>query len=125
MRKECKTCHSLLREWKCAECSPNASIFHVGQHSSIKFCEDYCHAVFFHCKDIPFDIKNKDKDKIFYLNDRAKTAGEWCKGRTQKAPNCFRGNIPRNEDKDSNCKCPDHTCHELEEDLWEEDKDEL
>ena len=125
MRKDCQSCYNLVREWKCAECAPNSNSFHVGQHSQIRFCEDYCHAVFYFCSDIPFDMGHNENERVFYLNDGFTSAEEWCRGKTAKEPNCFKGNIPK--EKDSNCICPDHKCHlginELE--LWDDENLEL
>lgn len=54
--ENCPSCYQMISDWKCAECHPNAGLFYVGEQSSIRFCEEYCFAVFEICKDIPLGI---------------------------------------------------------------------
>ncbi len=96
----------MIAEWKCSECHPNSGEFYVGERASIRFCEDYCVAVFEKCKDIPLDVQGE----VFYLNDPPElTAKEWCKGRTAPNGKCFAGHIPDTED--TKCKCRNQDCH--------------
>jgi len=113
MRSSCKSCYSMVAEWKCAECHPKSAAFYEGSadcdhDTSLKLCEDYCQAIFETCKDLPFAID--DKLGAFYLNDPdGITAEEWCEKLVAPEPYCFRGRIPTG--KDLNCKCADHQCH--------------
>merc|ERR1711974_72251 len=112
IREECPNCYQMIREYKCSECSPDSSLFYVNKASSIRFCEDYCHALFDVCKDIPLDAYTKNPDgshAVFYLNTPGMTSDIWCAGRTAEEGYCFRGTIP--EARDENCKCEDQSCH--------------
>lgn len=121
MVKECPRCYALVKEWKCGECHPAAGIlrrfvvlnatglFHPGQRASIRFCEDYCQAIFEICKDIPFDLDRG----AFYINEPPDiTKEEWCEGKTAPEGRCFRGIIPDNLEGDTHCKCPEHDCED-------------
>jgi len=128
MRPECKSCYALLSAWKCAECHPSSGdFFHPSdpscEHStSIRFCADYCEAVFEYCKDIPFGLDDETEDP-FYLNEDGLTADDFCERKIAEEGQCFRGFIPSK--KDENCICEKHNCHGPPRTKKDEDEDEV
>eukprot|EP01116_Phalansterium_solitarium_P006379 TRINITY_DN18672_c0_g1_i1.p1 TRINITY_DN18672_c0_g1~~TRINITY_DN18672_c0_g1_i1.p1 ORF type:complete len:199 (-),score=33.90 TRINITY_DN18672_c0_g1_i1:70-642(-) len=117
MRPECPNCYAMVREWKCAECSPKAEMFYgsdgsCARNTRLRLCADYCHTIFDVCKDIPFDKGHPNG--AFYLNDPPDlTAEEWCEQYVAADPNCFRGAMP--SERDETCKCPSHACGKHDE----------
>eukprot|EP01119_Soliformovum_irregulare_P005477 TRINITY_DN17232_c0_g1_i1.p1 TRINITY_DN17232_c0_g1~~TRINITY_DN17232_c0_g1_i1.p1 ORF type:complete len:205 (-),score=24.29 TRINITY_DN17232_c0_g1_i1:46-660(-) len=125
IQAECKSCYQMVSEWKCAECHPQSGDFFHNSHptcdkaTSIRFCDDYCVAVYDYCKDIPLGGSGTP----FYINSINGTVDDFCDGKIASEGECFRGTIPKT--KDENCLCPSHDCQPWSVEDDEDVEDEL